>query len=199
MKIIGLTGPSGAGKTDVANIFRERGFLCLDADKIYKEIVLKDDSYKKVLVEAFSGAILDKDGEVDRKILGGIVFSNPEKLSLLNSLAHKRVRSQIFKIIEENPEHKIALIDAPQLFEGKLSEDCDKIVSVIAPPEERIKRIMIRDHISRDAALLRISAQYSDDFFKEHSDFMIENDKDRESLLKKARDMVDKILCTLGE
>lgn len=181
-KMIGLTGPSGAGKTEVARLLKNQGFLVLDADAIYKTRVLPDPGYKSELVGLFSEGILNGAGEIDTKSLGNIVFSDPEKLALLNRAAHKRVWDEIQRIMGFYPGESAFVLDAPQLFESGISEGCCFILSVLAPEKIRVERIMRRDGISEAAAKKRLSSQLSEEYFLRHSDEVVINDGDFDKL-----------------
>jgi len=196
LKIIGLTGPSGSGKGAVAEILRREGFFTLDADQIYKELVLPKPSYQKELVALFSPVILNDRGEVDRKTLGKVVFSDVKKRELLNKAAHKRVEEEIFAILGQKSDLSAVVIDAPQLFESGLDKHCDFIISVAAPEALRMERIIKRDHITKEDALLRFSSQFGDDYFLVNSDVVIVNDGDEQSLTLKVLEAIRKFRKT---
>lgn len=196
MLVIGLTGPSGAGKSVVSGIFSAHGIPIVDADDIYHHILIPPSSCLNDLVYAFGPQILTAGGMLDRKELGKIVFSDEQALSQLNQITHHYVMTAIRKKLDELRRDGMiaAVLDAPQLFEAGANKDCNIIVSVLADQETRINRIMRRDNIDRDAALRRIAAQKSDDFFRKHSDYIIENNEGINQILP----IVRKILRETG-
>lgn len=177
MLIIGLTGGSGSGKSYVSLIFRRYGIPVIDSDE--RVHLLYDNSPECVveLVGAFGESIIDKQGKVDRKSLGKIVFSDRSLLDKLNSIVHKYVIADIKSIVGSYSAAGAAavVIDAPQLFEAKVDEMCDCIISVLSTKELRISRICERDGIDEETAEARISKQLSDEFFENRSDFIIYN------------------------
>ncbi len=180
MKIIGLSGQSGAGKGTVAKILAENGIPHIDCDRIYHSMLTPSGECTNELSKAFGTEILAPDGSVDRKKLGSMVFSgegHEKRLEVLNSITHSLVLKKCRALIEEyKNQDKIAVtVDAPTLFESGFDRECDIILSVLAPHEIRLERIMKRDRISREKAIERFSAQKSEDFFRENSDYVIEN------------------------
>lgn len=196
MLVIGLTGPSGAGKGVVSDMFAAYGIPVINADDIYHRLLIPPSECLSELVYAFGPQILTANGMLDRKALGQIVFSDEQALAQLNKITHTYVMAAIRKKIEELRRDGIlaSVLDAPQLFEAEANKDCNIIVSVLADKETRLDRIMQRDGIDREAALKRISAQKSDDFFRKHSDYVIENNGSIHLILP----TVQKILSETG-
>lgn len=178
MKIIGLTGGIGAGKSYAAELFAKKGFTIIDADKISQEIYCKNGKCLAEVVAHFGRAILDGEGELDRKALAAIVFDDRQQLDALNQIAHRYIMSRIEQRLHDYQEQGVGyvLLDAPQLFEAGADQLCDYVVSVLAPTALRIERICLRDGLSKEQALERINKQYDDGFFIAHSDFIIHND-----------------------
>ena len=196
MLVIGLTGPTGAGKGCVADLFAAFGLPVLNADRIYHALLLPPSACLDELTDHFGKEILTESGTLNRQALGAIVFSNAEELEALNTITHHYVMAEIRKRLEQlrREEAIAAVIDAPQLFEAGADRDCNVIVSVLADPALRIDRIMRRDGIDAEAAVKRISAQKSDAFFRAHSDYVIENNESPERLLEPVR----RILSEMG-
>lgn len=167
--VIGLTGPTGAGKGYVGEYLKELGFNIVDCDRVVKEIY---DKNKKLLSEisAVFGNDIIENGKLNRKKLGAIVFSNKDKLEKLNSIVHPAVIEEC-----EKQADFPAVLDAPQLFEANGQKKCYKVISVLADEKTRLERIMIRDKITEKQALERINSQFSNDYYKEHSDFVVYN------------------------
>ena len=179
MKIIGITGPSGCGKGFLSAEFARRGYVHADADTIYHDLLCTSAALRQELVRAF-GSEIEKDGTIDRKVLGAKVFGakNRRKLEALNKITHKYVCREYIKQILELKEAgaKGIVIDAPLLIEARLHKLCDLNVLVICDLETRIARIMARDGISRAAALLRIRSQKPIDFYMRACDHVFVND-----------------------
>ena len=176
-RVFGITGPTGAGKTTALNVLDKLGALILDADAIYHELLRSDETLQKSLTNAFGVQILDPDtGLVDRKRLADAVY--PDGLEKLNELTHPAVIRELDRRIEEARQQRrpAAAIDAINLIQSGVSRRCDWTVSVLAPAEVRVKRIMARDHVDEDYARRRVEAQPKDSFYKENSDFVLEND-----------------------
>lgn len=175
MKVIGITGPTGAGKTTALNALRALGAEVIDADAVYHELLRENGEMKAALVSAFGLGILDGDGQVDRKALAGAVY--PDRLDELNSITHPFVVAEIDRRIAaaRRAGRPAAAIDAIALMESGLGERCDVVVSVLAPLEVRIGRIMVRDGIDEGYARRRALAQKGEDFFRSHSDYVLEN------------------------
>ena len=163
MLILGVTGPSGSGKSALTTVFANHGALILDADAIYHRLLANSADLRKALTDAYSTDILT-DGMIDRKKLGKIVFSSPALLEKLNAITHPFVIDEIKRQIAESSA-AMAVIDAPLLFESGLDSLCHTTVSVLAPREVRIERIVARDGITPEAAAMRIDAQKSEEFY----------------------------------
>jgi len=180
MKIIGLTGGSGAGKGEVCKAFLSFGIESIDTDKISRDVTKKGGGCLRELTENFSGAILGEYGELDRKKLAEIAFATQENLEMLNKITHKHILGECKRIIldMQNAGRNALIIDAPLLFESGFDKSCDIIISVIADLDKRIERIIERDNITAGQAQTRIKNQKSDDFFIENSDYIIYNNSD---------------------
>lgn len=179
MKIIGVTGPSGCGKGFLSAEFAKLGYIHADADKIYHDLLESSAPLREELVRAF-GADIEKDGAIDRKALGKKVFGekNRRRLEKLNKITHKYVCREyvrlILKLKSENA--KGLVIDAPLLIEARLHKLCDLTVAVLCSEETRITRIMARDGINREAALLRIRSQKPCTFYAAQCDCIYINE-----------------------
>ena len=196
MLVIGLTGPTGAGKGAVASIFADYGIPVINADRVYHELITPPSSCLQELVEEFGKQILLADGRLDRRALGGIVFSDPAAREKLNSITHRYVMEEVQGQMERFRREgvRVAVFDAPQLFEAGAHRACGAVISVLADRGLRLERIMARDGLTAEAAMRRILAQKSDEFFKTHSDYIVENNGSLESLAPQ----VHRILLALG-
>lgn len=170
--IIGITGGTGCGKTTLLNLIEALGGLVLDCDTIYHRLLQTDDSLLCAIEDRFPGTV--KEEKLDRKALGAIVFSDETALADLNRITHGAVKAEVLRQLEKNP--KLAAIDAIGLFEGGLAPLCDVTVTVTAPEDVRIRRLMQRDAITEDYAKKRIAAQHTERWFREKCDYCLEND-----------------------
>ncbi|MBO4422710.1 MAG: threonylcarbamoyl-AMP synthase [Clostridia bacterium] len=181
--VIGLTGQSGAGKSTVAAIFGQKGAFVADCDAVYRQLLYKNSPLVKKIKKSFPEAV--KKGLIDRPALAEAVFSDKEKLALLDRITHAdildEVRNRLFRAQEDG--YKFAVVDASQLFEAGYDAECTAVVGVCADEELRIKRITERDGISRDKALMRLSRQHNEDFFRVYCDVTVDNDAGEDALL----------------
>ena len=181
MKVIGLTGGTGSGKSVVSKSLAAAGALIVDADKIAHEIILKGEPAYQEIIEYYGTGILDEEGSIIRKKLGEIVFNDKEKLAFLNQCTHKYITAEVKKQIAEAKEEGTAtaiIVDAPLLLEAKLETVCDLVWVVYAEPEVRAQRVMARDGITYELAKARIANQKSWEEYKAAADAVIDNSKD---------------------
>ena len=177
--ILGLTGPSGAGKGLVAKHLQDaHGFAWIDTDAVYHELTSSPSPCLAELQEAFGTDVI-KDGTLDRTALAAIVFAPDakDKLELLNRITHKHVIAESAKRIEAAKQRgaRGAILDAPLLFEAGADALCTHTCAMIADREVRKARIMVRDNLSEDAANKRLDAQKPVAFYAEKADFLFEN------------------------
>ena len=181
MKVIGLTGGTGSGKSVVSKSLAAAGAVIVDADKIAHEIILKGEPAYQEIIEYYGTGILDEEGNIIRKKLGEIVFNDKEKLAFLNQCTHKYITAEVKKQIAEAKEEGTAtaiIVDAPLLLEAKLETVCDLVWVVYAEPEVRAQRVMARDGITYELAKARIANQKSWEEYKAAADAVIDNSKD---------------------
>ncbi len=190
--VIGLTGQTGAGKTTVAEGLRLFGYQVIKADEIARLVTSPGSPVLKELAVIFGSDILNEDGTLDRALLAERAFASPEETSLLNGVTHPEIIRLINKKINGAffDGYEGVVIDASQLFESGLNERCSLVVSVVAPENVRMKRIMERDGISQEKALLRMNAQYPEEFFRTHSNYIIENTGTEAELKEQLRTLV---------
>lgn len=176
MKIIGITGPTGAGKTTALGALRELGAWMIDADEVYHRLLEESAPLREALTARF-GDIQDKSGKIDRKKLGNVVFGDPTALSDLNAITHRFIGEEIDRQLSaaRAEGRSAAAIDAIALIESGLGDRCDAVVGVIAPAELRVRRIMAREGIPETYARKRVNAQQGEEFFRTHCDYLLEN------------------------
>ena len=171
--VIGITGGSGCGKTTLLQCIAEKGGLILDCDAIYHQLLATDRQMLQAIEDRFPGVV--ENGQLQRKKLGAIVFSDENALSDLNKITHQAVKNEVLRRL---PGATLAAIDAIGLFEGGLAELCDVTVAVTAPLEDRIVRLMARDGITEEYARARLAAQRSNAEFSALCSYTLENNGD---------------------
>lgn len=169
--IIGITGGTGCGKTTLLKVIAEKGGLILDCDAIYHRLLATDTELLNAIAARFPGTV--EGGQLQRKKLGTIVFSDEKALLDLNRITHSAIKTEVLRQLATAP--KLAAIDAIALFEGGLAELCHMTVAVTAPVETRVQRLMQRDGIPEDYARSRIAAQHDESWFRERCDWILEN------------------------
>jgi len=173
VKVIGITGPTGAGKTTALNALRSLGVEIIDADAVYHELLETSAEMKAALTGAF-GDVLDAAGKVDRRKLSAAVY--PHRLEELGALTHPIIVAAIWaQVVSAQAAGRSVAIDAIALMECGLGARCDVVVAVLAPLELRIRRIMARDGIDEPYARRRALAQKDEAFFRGHADYVLEN------------------------
>lgn len=193
--VLGLTGPTGAGKSTVAHFLYQYGCQIIDCDRIAKEVT---DTCKPCLMQLqaeFGEDILDSSGRLLRKELAARAFSSKENTLKLNRITHPWILEKISNRIStlEKEHAKMIVLDAPVLFEAGANRLCNFVLSVVAPRKIRLERIMGRDGIGRELALSRISAQYDSSFYIEKSDFVIDGCLPLEQVEQEVEMLVKKI------
>lgn len=187
--IIGLTGPTGAGKSTVSAAAEQFGLRVVNCDLLARKAVEKGTEGLKALTAVFGNGILEKDGSLNRKELAAVAFKTPENTELLN----KTLLPHIVKLVKKETNSKNALLDAPTLFESGLNSECVKTIAVLADKKLREERITARDNITKQQALLRINAGKSDDFYKTHADCIIYNNGDENAVITRFSNILKEI------
>ena len=186
--LIGLTGPTGAGKSTVASLFEQKGVPVIDCDRIARQVVEKGTPGLAALCREFGEDILNADQTLNRSRLAQKAFSSPQGSIRLNEITHPLITDEILRILKrlEEKGHLAALLDAPLLFEAGLEKICDTTIAVLAAKEERLKRILLRDGITKEAALLRMSAQKDNAFYESRAVRLLYNDSTAERFASEA-------------
>ncbi|MEK9755652.1 MAG: dephospho-CoA kinase [Bacteroidota bacterium] len=174
MKIIGLTGGIGTGKSTILNLFKKLGINTFNADESAKQIINTDLETIKSVKRVFGDSIYEK-GVLNKKKISRIVFNSSEKLALLNSIIHPKVAVDFNKFCEKNKNDHYVVKEAALIFDTNSEEKYDKIILVTAPLEERIERVMKRDKITREKVLKRIKSQLDHEKLSHKCDFVINN------------------------
>ena len=175
--IYGLTGQTGAGKSTVGEMLSEKGYLIVDGDVAARAVVEKGSPVLDELAVAFGADILDEKGELIRPVLAKKAFATEENRQKLNSITHPAVTKWSIDFIKENltANHTGVIVDAAAIFDSDIQRYCTKMIVVTAPEEERLARILERDGLTREAAMLRIKAQKDEQYYKERADILVRN------------------------
>lgn len=194
MKIIGICGSSGSGKSSVCQILRSRGIPILDCDVIYHDLINARTPCLVAIGEEFGFDLIIGD-KLDRGKLRNIVFRSPKKIATLNKISHKFVKDELKRKLCELKDNNASccVIDAPMFFEANLDSWCDFICAVLTDRGIQMKRICDRDGITPEQAKQRLDNQLSNDFLVSKVDFVIHNDKDREHLVKECDQMLEAV------
>lgn len=193
MKIIGLTGSIGCGKSSLSDIFRKHGICIIDADikgrEVYENKEVLENLYKE-----FGEEIKSSDGRPDRKLLGKIVFSDEKKLEKLNDITHPAIRQMIEDDIKaaENKGEKAVVIDAALLIEAGYTSICDIIIVVTCDEGTQIERVMRRDNCTKETAVPKIKSQMSQTEKKKYADYVIDNSGTIKELENQAEMFIEK-------
>ncbi len=172
-KIIGLTGGIGSGKTMVAEYFKSLGIPVYIADKEARQLMISENIINALFNE-FGKEILE-NGILNREKLAQLVFNNPKKLQKLNSIVHPEVKKHFDKWVEKHKNYPFVVKEAAILFESGSYKYCDTIITVTAPLETRIQRVMKRDKTDRESVLKRIENQWTDEQRIAKSNYVIHN------------------------
>lgn len=197
MVVIGITGPTGAGKTTVLNVLRDMGGAVADCDAVYHGLLRTGGPMGEELKARFGGSIFDENGDLRRKELGAIVFGDPSALGDLNAITHRHIVAELERLIRRaRSEGRPAIaLDAIALLESGAGALCDVTVAVTAPEEVRVRRIMAREGIPEEYARARVAAQKPSAWFEARCAYTLRNDGTREALEEQARALFEQILC----
>lgn len=192
--LVGITGGTGSGKSTALAVLREKGALMMDADKVYHYLLENSREMMKELSDRYPGTV--KDGVLDRPALSKIVFNDEDALKDLNRITHKYVDMECTRRLREHAMAggKLASLDAIELLGCETGRNSDITIAVVAPKDRRVERIMARDGISRDMAVMRIEAQKPDSYFTENCDYTLMNDSTAEEFNDKCRKFFEEVL-----
>ena len=180
MKIIGITGGTGCGKTTALETLKDFGALVIDCDALYHELLESSTELINEIDKYFPGAVTD--GVLDRKALGAVVFTDEEALRDLNIITHKYIHLELRRRLREWAMQggTLAAVDAIELFSSGIAKRCCATVGVTADREVRLRRIQQRDGISLEYAMMRVNAQRPNEYFEERCDYILQNNGTRE-------------------
>ncbi|WP_088068553.1 dephospho-CoA kinase [Gottfriedia luciferensis] len=195
-KIFGLTGSIASGKSTVSNFLKELHIPIVDADVIAKEVVEIGQTAYKMIVEAFGSEILLDSGEINRPLLGSIIFNDKEKRLQLNSIVHPEVR----RVMKEQADtylkkgEPLVILDIPLLYEGDSIELVEKVIVVTVSEETQLERLMNRNGLSKEDALLRIASQIPVKEKAARADYVIDNNGSLEDTKIQVINLINKII-----
>lgn len=195
MKIIGLTGGIGSGKSTVARSLQKHGFPIVDADLIAREIVEPGQPALAELAKEFGEDILNADGSLDRGLLASRAFTNKDTTQRLNNITHPRINQRTQELFDEARENgaEAVIYDMPLLIDKGLHKDMDATIVVHAAEHVRLERLTTKRGLDVDDVRRRINAQIDDETRKQHADILLDNNGTEEDLTKQIAQAVDKI------
>lgn len=184
MVVIGLTGGIGSGKSAAARRIRGAGVPVIDADQVAREIVAPGSPTLEKIATTFGSHLIGEDGELRRKELGSIVFSDPEKLSMLNQITHPAIlmstQEKLTRLRSQG--HRWVVYEAALILENGLNPGMEKLIAVVCDPQTQLQRVMERDQLDERAATERLDAQTTNERRRAQADYILENDTDLASL-----------------
>ncbi|WP_286058191.1 dephospho-CoA kinase [Bacillus mojavensis] len=190
--VIGLTGGIASGKSTVANMLIDKGITVIDADIIAKQAVEKGMPAYRQIIDEFGEDILLENGDIDRRKLGAMVFTNEQKRLALNSIVHPAVREEMLKRRDESiaNQETFVVLDIPLLFESKLESLVDKIIVVSVTKELQLERLIKRNQLTEEEALSRIRSQMP----LEEKVSRVDNVIDNSGTLEETKQQLEEIL-----
>ena len=200
MKLIGLTGGIGSGKSTVAQLLVRHGWELVDADQIARDIVEPGQPALAELAQAFGDDILQEDGSLDRGLLASRAFASREKTAVLNSITHPRINEETQARFDAARQAgaDFVVYDMPLLVDKGLHKDMDATIVVDVDAEERVRRLVAYRGLDEEDARRRIAAQIPDDVRRAAADFIIDNNGPREALDEQVEGVVEKLRARLG-
>ncbi|MFJ5556178.1 dephospho-CoA kinase [Streptomyces sp. NPDC093250] len=194
MLTVGLTGGIGAGKSEVSRLLVECGAVLIDADRIAREVVAPGTPGLAAVVDAFGENILTADGSLDRQKLGSIVFADPERLALLNSIVHPLVGARSRELEEAAPDDAVVVHDVPLLTENGLAPLYDLVIVVDASPETQLERLVSKRGMTEEDARARMAAQATREQRRAIADMIIDNDGTLDELEQRVKDVCSELV-----
>ena len=192
MQLIGLTGGIATGKSTVSAMLKKAGAVIIDADRIAREVVRKGLPAYREIIAHFGTGVLLPDGQINRNLLGDIIFNDHQKKQLLNGIVHPHVNDEVnrqIQQIQKNHPKAVIVLDVPLLIEAGMHTGLSDVIVVYAPQRIQIKRLMHRDHISEADALARVRSQMPIEEKKKKATIVIDNSGTIENTRKQTLDI----------
>ena len=201
MKLIGVTGPIGSGKSSLRPVFEEFSIPVIDSDNLSREIFMPEIYDKSSLVmdalaAEFGDNIVNTDRTLNRKALAAAAFATPEKAARLGEITHPHIL-ELMRLRVSKSDSNIVAVEAPLLFEAGLDKECAVVIAVVAPKEDRIRRVTARDGMTEEEALRRVKIQQDDEFYTSRAGYVIKNNGNLSEFLDRARDVIRGIVSML--
>ena len=191
---VGLTGGIGAGKSEVSRLLVEHGAVLIDADRIAREVVAPGTPGLAAVVEAFGEDVLAADGSLDRPKLGSIVFADPERLAVLNSIVHPLVGARSRELEEAAADDAVVVHDVPLLTENGLAPLYDLVIVVDAGIATQLDRLVRLRGMTEEDARARMAAQATREQRRAIADIVIDNDVPLEELRRRVKDVWEELV-----
>lgn len=177
MYTLGLTGSMGAGKSYASAVFCDFGIPSIDTDLVSRQVTYPGSPCLKELRSAFGDNILNGDRTLDRSMLAKIAFADKESTAMLNKITHKHILTECRQWLRQKEAEGLfaAIVQAPLLYESGFNYRCDYVVAVLCDTETKLRRVCLRDSMTRQEALARLSKQHDDRYFYNRADYTINN------------------------
>lgn len=188
---IGITGSIACGKSTVSDYLIAKGYTIIDADKL-GHVALTNEDVKRKLAEKFGDDIIENN-EISREKLGKIVFGNTENLKILNSIIHPKIKELILKLQEKHKNEEFVFLDIALLYEANFVDLVEKVVVVYADEDVQLERLMTRNSLSKEEALIRIESQMSPQEKASLGDFVINNSYNKEETFRQTEEIIEKL------
>lgn len=194
--ILGLTGGIATGKSLVSDYFKSQGYPVIDADQVSRQVVEVGSVGLSRVADHFGSHILLENGELDRKKLGQLIFSDSEKREKLNAILHPLIRSKILKQLDQlkKENHDLIILDLPLLFESDYEDQVDQVMVVHIDKDLQVKRLMKRNKLSQREALQRIHSQMSLEEKMKKAQILIDNSGTKEEAYQQVNTWLEKKL-----
>jgi dephospho-CoA kinase len=196
VRIIGLTGGIASGKSTVSAIMKNAGAVIIDADRIARDVVKKGTPVYHKIVKAFGNKILLPGGEINRSVLGDIIFNDPRKKQLLNRMVHPQVKKETdrqLKQIEKTNPNSLVILDIPLLIEAEMHKDLAEVIVVYAPEHNQVRRLMERDGLAEADALARVRSQIPIEKKKDLATIVIDNSATMENTRRQTLEIFQRL------
>lgn len=188
---IGITGSIACGKSTVSDYLIAKGYTIIDADKL-GHVALTNEDVKRKLAEKFGDDIIENN-EISREKLGKIVFGNTENLKILNSIIHPKIKELILKLQEKHKNEEFVFLDIALLYEANFVDLVEKVVVVYVDEDVQLERLMTRNSLSKEEALIRIESQMSPQGKASLGDFVINNSYNKEETFRQTEEIIEKL------